>query len=60
MNKCFIVKIVCSFCLERFPLLLGAWDGLRYFIVAQEQEVDTLDKLVVVHELEFVMKRALS
>ena len=23
-----------SFCLERFPLPLGAWDGLRYFIVA--------------------------
>ena len=22
------------FLLERFPLLLGAWDGLRYFIVA--------------------------
>ena len=21
-------------CLERFPLPLGAWDGLRYFIVA--------------------------
>ena len=25
---------VCGFCLERFPLPLGAWDGLRYFIVA--------------------------
>ena len=24
----------CGFCLERFPLPLGAWDGLRYFIVA--------------------------
>ena len=23
-----------GFCLERFPLPLGAWDGLRYFIVA--------------------------
>ena len=23
---------LCGFCLERFPL--GAWDGLRYFIVA--------------------------
>ena len=22
------------FCLERFPLPLGAWDGLCYFIVA--------------------------
>ena len=21
-------------CLERFPLPLGAWDGLRYFIVS--------------------------
>ena len=25
---------LCGFCLERFPLSLGAWDGLRYFIVA--------------------------
>ena len=24
----------CGFCLERFPLPLGAWDGLLYFIVA--------------------------
>ena len=24
---------LCGFCLERFPLPLGAWDGLRYFIV---------------------------
>ena len=23
----------CGFCLERFPLPLGAWDGLRHFIV---------------------------
>ena len=25
---------LCGFCLERFPLPLGASDGLRYFIVA--------------------------
>ena len=25
---------LCGFCLERIPLPLGAWDGLRYFIVA--------------------------
>ena len=25
---------ICGFCLERFPLPLGATDGLRYFIVA--------------------------
>ena len=25
---------LCGFCLERFPLPLGAWDGLRYFIAA--------------------------
>ena len=25
---------LCGFCLERFPLPLGAWDGLCYFIVA--------------------------
>ena len=24
---------LCSFCSESFPLPLGAWDGLRYFIV---------------------------
>ena len=25
---------LCGFCLERFLLPVGAWDGLRYFIVA--------------------------
>ena len=25
---------LCGFCLERLPLPLGAWDWLRYFIVA--------------------------
>ena len=25
---------MCGFCLERFPIPLGAWDGLRCFIVA--------------------------
>ena len=25
---------LCGFCLERFPLPVGAWDGLRYFMVA--------------------------
>ena len=25
---------LCGFCLERFALPLGAWDGLRYFIMA--------------------------
>ena len=33
-----LLSFTCNyvFCLERerFPLLLGAWDGLRYFIVA--------------------------
>ena len=28
-------------------------------LIAVRQEVNTLDKLVVVHELEFAMKRAL-
>ena len=28
------VSVMCGFCLERFPLSLGTWDGLRYFIVA--------------------------
>ena len=26
--------ILCGFCLEMFPLPVGAWDGQRYFIVA--------------------------
>ena len=29
-----VYLLSCGFCLERFPLPLGAWDGLRYFIVA--------------------------
>ena len=24
-------RALCGYCLERFSLLLGAWDGLRYF-----------------------------
>ena len=26
-----VYLLLCGFCLERFPLPLGAWDGLRYF-----------------------------
>ena len=33
MHMLFVLFAGC-FCLERFPLPLGAWDGLRYFIVA--------------------------
>ena len=29
-----VYPYLCVFCLERVPLPLGAWDGLRYFIVA--------------------------
>ena len=29
-----VYLLLCGFCLERFPLPLGAWDGLSYFIVA--------------------------
>ena len=29
-----ICLLLFGFCTERFPLPLGAWDGLRYFIVA--------------------------
>ena len=32
-----LLSFTCNylvFVLERFPLPLGAWDGLRYFIVA--------------------------
>ena len=28
-----VYLLLCGFCLERFPLPLGAWDRLRYFIV---------------------------
>ena len=29
-----LFTVIMWFLLERFPLPLGAWDGLRYFIVA--------------------------
>ena len=29
-----VYMCLCGFCLERFPLSLGAWDGLRCFTVA--------------------------
>ena len=29
-----VYLFLCGFCSERFPLPLGAWDGLRYFIVS--------------------------
>ena len=29
-----VYLLLCGFCMERFPLPLRAWDGLRYFIVA--------------------------
>ena len=29
-----LFTLIMWFLLERFPLPLGAWDGLRYFIVA--------------------------
>ena len=29
-----VYLLLCGFCLERFPPPLGAWDGLRNFIVA--------------------------
>ena len=30
---CCCLPVMCGFCLERFPLPLGAWDWLRYNIV---------------------------
>ena len=30
----FVYLLLCDFCLDRFPLPLDTWDGLRYFIVA--------------------------
>ena len=32
-----VYLLFCGLCLERFPLPLGAWDGLRYYIVALPQ-----------------------
>ena len=29
-----VYLLLRGFCLESFPLTLGAWEGLRYFIVA--------------------------
>ena len=29
-----VYLLLCVFCSGRFPLPLGAWDGLHYFIVA--------------------------
>ena len=34
ISSAVIYLLLCGFCLERFPLPLGAWDGLHYFIVA--------------------------
>ena len=31
---CYCLLVIMWFLLERFPLPLGDWDGLRYFIVA--------------------------
>ena len=31
---CYCLLVIMWSLLERFPLPLGAWDGLRYFIVA--------------------------
>ena len=33
-NFCHCLLVIMWFLLKRFPLPLGAWDGLRYFIVA--------------------------
>ena len=32
-NLSTVVYLKCGFCSERLPLPVGAWDGLRYFIV---------------------------
>ena len=29
-----VYLLLCGLCLESFPFPLGAWSGLRYFIVA--------------------------
>ena len=46
-----------------FPLPLGVWEGLQILIVAlpglSSYHFSSLNKIVVVQELEFAMKRAL-
>ena len=32
-----VYLLLCGFCLEMFLLPLGAWDGLRYVIVAHPE-----------------------
>ena len=34
-----VYLLLCGFCLERFALPLGAWDGLRYFIAALPEPI---------------------
>ena len=50
-----VYLLLCGFCLERFPLPLGAWDGLRYFIVAlPEPSIDYFMKIAfLVSELHY-------
>ena len=34
LKVCYCLLVILWFLLEMFPHPLGAWDGLRYFIVA--------------------------
>ena len=44
---------------HRSVLIKASQYFIQWFLIAVRQEVNTLDKLVVAHELEFVIKRAL-
>ena len=53
-----IYLLLCGFCLERFSLPLGAWDGLRYFIVAlPEPSIHLLTKIS--SEFEFLISNGM-
>ena len=46
------------YCLERFPLPLGAWDGLRYFIVALPvPSIKVLVRKVMILCIDFIDKQ---
>ena len=46
--------LLCGFCSERFPFPLGAWDGLRYFIVSLPEPSIYLFYLLILWEILFL------
>ena len=53
-----VYLLLCGFCLERFPLPLGAWVGLRYLVVALPgpsiKYFDALKLTSLKHEILFL------